>query len=82
MFSSLLIVISQQKEHVFVLEPDTDHRKRVELSPLGMPEVAKDQTFQSQPLAMDLQASAAQELVVSHKGISKAGAFLLCYFQH
>lgn len=31
---------------------------------------------------MDLQASAAQELVVSHKGISEAGAFLLCYFQH
>lgn len=45
MFSSLLIVISQQKEHIFMTEPDTDHRKRAEDSPLGMPEVAKDQTF-------------------------------------
>lgn len=82
MFSSLLIVIFQQKEHVFVIEPDTDHRKKVGDSFPGMPEVAKDQTFECQPLAMDLQASAAYELAVSHKGISEAGVFPLCYFQH
>lgn len=46
-----------------------------------MIEGAKDQTFEHQPLAMDLQASAAQELAVSHMGSSEAGAFPLCYFQ-
>lgn len=60
---------------MFAIEPDTNNTDRAENGSLGMIEGAKDQTFEHQPLAMDSQACAAQELAASHVG-SVLGLFL------